>query len=725
MTYQMRIFGTAILLGAIALASIAPTVMAADWVLQDTGSASGVFYDITSLSSNRKVAVGWNGQAYHTEDSGFTWSAGTTGVTGTLYAVDSASITKTIAVGESGTILTSADYGATWTAQTSGTTKTLFDIDMYSSTVGIAVGEIGTMLYTSDGGTTWTASATSIPKNMLGVHMISSTVAWAVGDGGRIYKTSNSGATWSLYTGGTSKVLQDVKFISSSVGYIVGEGGTIIKTTDGGTTWNAVSVTDLGIEDLYSFEYVTSNLLKFVGDDVMFTSTDAGSTWTKTSFIGDDLRAVAWSAVNNAFAVGRNASADAIVYVYDAYAPDAPTNLAITEGSPTNQVSPSFTWNASTDDETGIGRYLIKFDDGIWDSESTTTSFTVTGVLSEGEHIMYIKAVDEAGNESAEANLEFRIDITDPVIPALVPNSATVGTAVEFFVTPIDDSVITGCDLYINSIYKSEMINHGDGNFGVSYTFTTGGTNFAYARCTDEANNVNNGTSTSVAVSSTTITCYADNDGDGYGNGSASSAVESTTCPTGKSSNGSDWCDGDSSAHTYAQCFPSVSAEEGAAVDTTDTGSLIKSACPTGNESDDPCRAVYYYGDDGKRHAFPNEKVYFTWFEDFADIVVVSDDLMASISLGRNITYHSGTKMVKFVSVRTVYAVSAGGELRPIASEDVAEDLYGIAWNQQIDDISDAFFSNYSFGADILDASDYDVDAERDSVSTINDDLDS
>lgn len=149
-------------------------------------------------------------------------------------------------------------------------------------------------------------------------------------------------------------------------------------------------------------------------------------------------------------------------------------------------------------------------------------------------------------------------------------------------------------------------------------------------------------------------------------------------------------------------------------------GSLIKLVCAGETLPDDPCRAVYFYGSDGKRHAFPNEKVYFSWYDDFASVVTVSKSSMSSLSLGKNVTYHPGKKMVKFESVPTVYAVSRKGTLRAIASETVATELYGSDWHQKIDDISDAFFGNYTFGEKILSASDYNVAAEQASVTSLD-----
>lgn len=150
-------------------------------------------------------------------------------------------------------------------------------------------------------------------------------------------------------------------------------------------------------------------------------------------------------------------------------------------------------------------------------------------------------------------------------------------------------------------------------------------------------------------------------------------------------------------------------------------GNLVKLACADAAELNDPCRAVYYYASDDKRHAFPNEKIFFTWFDDFDSVVEVSAGFLSNLSLGANVTYHPGTRMVKFQSVRTVYAVEARGVLRAIASEEVASALYGADWNQQIDDISDAFYGNYDFGEPIATAEDYDVEAAQASATSLDD----
>lgn len=130
--------------------------------------------------------------------------------------------------------------------------------------------------------------------------------------------------------------------------------------------------------------------------------------------------------------------------------------------------------------------------------------------------------------------------------------------------------------------------------------------------------------------------------------------------------------------------------------------------------------AVYYIGLDGKRHAFPNSKVYFSWFADFSQVQIVSADQLARIPLGMNVTYRPGSRMVKFTTDPKVYLVTKGGNLRWVKTEQVAISLYGSSWNTMIDDISDAFYANYQFGLEINSASDVSLPTIINSVTNIS-----
>lgn len=134
--------------------------------------------------------------------------------------------------------------------------------------------------------------------------------------------------------------------------------------------------------------------------------------------------------------------------------------------------------------------------------------------------------------------------------------------------------------------------------------------------------------------------------------------------------------------------------------------------------------AVYYVGSDGKRHAFPNAKVFFTWYTDFAGVVEVSLEDMAAIPLGANVTYKPGVRMVKFLTDPKVYAVSKGGVLHWVQTEEAAKELYGEIWNQNVDDISDAFYLNYKISdKSVSGLVDYDPVEHKASVTYPSDSL--
>jgi hypothetical protein len=150
-------------------------------------------------------------------------------------------------------------------------------------------------------------------------------------------------------------------------------------------------------------------------------------------------------------------------------------------------------------------------------------------------------------------------------------------------------------------------------------------------------------------------------------------------------------------------------------------GSLVKAICPPYQvAADHPCRAVYYYGQSGRRHAFPNERVFFTWYRDFDSVREVTDAVLASMSLGRNVNYRPGLRMVKFTTLNRVYAVARGGVLRWVTTEEVARQLYGTNWATQIDDIADVFYINYTFGADITSSSQFNPSYEASLAQTID-----
>ena len=134
--------------------------------------------------------------------------------------------------------------------------------------------------------------------------------------------------------------------------------------------------------------------------------------------------------------------------------------------------------------------------------------------------------------------------------------------------------------------------------------------------------------------------------------------------------------------------------------------------------------AVYYFGADGKRYVFPNNKCYNTWYADFSKVKKISDADLAEIEIGGNVTYRPGAKMIKAQSSNKVYAVDKSGVRRWVSSTDTAKAIYGVAWNKQIDDVPDAFWVNYKAGNDIVSAGDFDALAAKAASPDINTDKD-
>lgn len=123
-------------------------------------------------------------------------------------------------------------------------------------------------------------------------------------------------------------------------------------------------------------------------------------------------------------------------------------------------------------------------------------------------------------------------------------------------------------------------------------------------------------------------------------------------------------------------------------------GSLIKA-----KEMD----SVYYYKG-GHRWVFPNLKTYKSWYKDFSTVQVIPRAELESYPVhlpGSNVVYRPGTRLVKITTDPRVFAVEPGGKLRWISSEATAKALYGNDWAKRVDDVPDAFFTNYNVGADL------------------------
>lgn len=113
---------------------------------------------------------------------------------------------------------------------------------------------------------------------------------------------------------------------------------------------------------------------------------------------------------------------------------------------------------------------------------------------------------------------------------------------------------------------------------------------------------------------------------------------------------------------------------------------------------------VYFYGYDGSRYIFPNEKTYDTWFNGFSGVEMLSDAAVAAIPPAGNVVYRPGSRWIKIDTAAETYAVGRDGMIHWVETEEVATGLAGSDWNQNIDDVPDAFFDNYTEGVSLTEA---------------------
>jgi hypothetical protein len=101
--------------------------------------------------------------------------------------------------------------------------------------------------------------------------------------------------------------------------------------------------------------------------------------------------------------------------------------------------------------------------------------------------------------------------------------------------------------------------------------------------------------------------------------------------------------------------------------------------------------AIYFLGSDNKRHVFPNNQTFLSWYPDFSNVKIISQAQAESYPLAANITIRPGSYLVKRTGTLVVYAVEPGGNLRNLVSQQNAIDLYGALWAQKVLEVNDTF----------------------------------
>lgn len=118
-----------------------------------------------------------------------------------------------------------------------------------------------------------------------------------------------------------------------------------------------------------------------------------------------------------------------------------------------------------------------------------------------------------------------------------------------------------------------------------------------------------------------------------------------------------------------------------------------------------PSSGIYYFGHDLKRHAFPDEDVFKSWFPTSTHILSVATYQLSAIPLGENVTLRPGT-LVRIIGEILLYVIDVGRKLRVIIPQPLADVLYGPLWELAVIPLNPAALGGYLPGYPL--ASEYD-----------------
>lgn len=112
---------------------------------------------------------------------------------------------------------------------------------------------------------------------------------------------------------------------------------------------------------------------------------------------------------------------------------------------------------------------------------------------------------------------------------------------------------------------------------------------------------------------------------------------------------------------------------------------------------------VYYVDADYRRHPLWDQQTFFTWNDSWDDVSWVTDATLPTLPLGEVLPPKPGVVLVKVQSDPRTYLAEEGDSLyrpvlREIASEEVAEGMFGTDWGDYVIDVEPTLFSHYASG---------------------------
>lgn len=126
------------------------------------------------------------------------------------------------------------------------------------------------------------------------------------------------------------------------------------------------------------------------------------------------------------------------------------------------------------------------------------------------------------------------------------------------------------------------------------------------------------------------------------------------------------------------------------------------SAVSTGDYIKSPSFTTVYYIDDLlQRHPFIDAQTFFTFEDDFSNIVTVTDATLSTLTIADPMLPNPGVTLIKIQSDDNVYAVDASEGLRWVTTEAIAIAMYGQSWSDYVIDLPPTLFPHFTVGSAI------------------------
>ncbi|MBI5231829.1 MAG: fibronectin type III domain-containing protein [Coriobacteriales bacterium] len=211
--------------------------------------------------------------------------------------------------------------------------------------------------------------------------------------------TASATLDGSAYTNGTA-IGEGVHTISASASDPSGrsDSATLSFTVD--VTAPVVSISGVAEGALYSSARTPTFSVSDAHLDASTATLDGAPFTSGTTVTEDGAHTLVVAGTD----LAGNSSTQTVHFTIDTAAPSAPS----ASGTPASQASINLSWTPSTDAVSGVAEYRVydASDDSLVDTVGqAVTSTTITGLSPSTTYDYYVRAVDAAGNSSADSNI--------------------------------------------------------------------------------------------------------------------------------------------------------------------------------------------------------------------------------------------------------------------------------------------------------------------------------